>query len=244
MPEAIERRSNRRCITICSTSSRTTRTSRACARSASSFSIKSTKTVSDLLHSLERKGYIERDPSRSRGVRLARLPGRSGARSRFRTTARSHAGEPALLPEHREGLITMDRRFLPSDDVFFLKIKGDSMIGRGIFEGDFVMIQPGTDARTATSSPRGSARMRRSRRYTHRDGHGRARAGESRGPRHHGGAARRLRDARRGVRCVPAVPGSSISTRSSRWSSRVARRALRNLRGLWTAVAARRGGAG
>ncbi|HEY8309864.1 MAG TPA: MarR family transcriptional regulator, partial [Gemmatimonadaceae bacterium] len=34
------------------------------------FRIKSTKTVSELLHSLERKGYIERDPSRSRGVRL------------------------------------------------------------------------------------------------------------------------------------------------------------------------------
>jgi repressor LexA len=40
-----------------------------------------------------------------------------------------HAGEPALLPEHREGYITMDRRFLPSDDVFFLKIKGESMMG-------------------------------------------------------------------------------------------------------------------
>src|SRR5947209_17435951 len=37
---------------------------------ARKFSIKSTKTVSDLLHALEGKGYIERDESRSRGVRL------------------------------------------------------------------------------------------------------------------------------------------------------------------------------
>src|SRR6476646_1309903 len=37
---------------------------------ARKFRIKSTKTVSDLLHSLEKKGYIERDASRSRGVRL------------------------------------------------------------------------------------------------------------------------------------------------------------------------------
>jgi repressor LexA len=103
------------------------------------FEIKSTKTVSDLLQSLARKGYIERDPSRSRGVRLL---GFSGAAQSTPVPyyGRIHAGEPALLPEHREGFITMDRRFLPSDRVFFLKVKGDSMIGRAIENGDFVMI--------------------------------------------------------------------------------------------------------
>lgn len=103
------------------------------------FEIKSTKTVSDLLQSLARKGYIERDPSRSRGVRLL---GFSGAAQSTPVPyyGRIHAGEPALLPEHREGFITMDRRFLPSDRVFFLKVKGESMIGRAIASGDFVMI--------------------------------------------------------------------------------------------------------
>lgn len=103
------------------------------------FEIKSTKTVSDLLQSLARKGYIERDPSRSRGVRLL---GFSGAAQSTPVPyyGRIHAGEPALLPEHREGFITMDRRFLPSDRVFFLKVKGDSMIGRAIENGDFVMV--------------------------------------------------------------------------------------------------------
>ncbi|MES2358628.1 MAG: transcriptional repressor LexA [Gemmatimonadota bacterium] len=103
------------------------------------FEIKSTKTVSDLLQSLARKGYIERDPSRSRGVRLL---GFSGAAQSTPVPyyGRIHAGEPALLPEHREGFITMDRRFLPSERVFFLKVKGDSMIGRAIESGDFVMV--------------------------------------------------------------------------------------------------------
>jgi repressor LexA len=41
----------------------------------------------------------------------------------------------------------MDRRFLPSDDVFFLRIKGESMIGRGIFDGDYVMVSPSTRAK-------------------------------------------------------------------------------------------------
>lgn len=110
------------------------------------FEIKSTKTVSDLLQSLARKGYIERDPSRSRGVRLL---GFSGAAQSTPVPyyGRIHAGEPALLPEHREGFITMDRRFLPSDRVFFLKVKGESMIGRAIESGDFVMVDPATPAK-------------------------------------------------------------------------------------------------
>ena len=53
-----------------------------------------------------------------------------------------HAGEPALIPEHRSGFITIDRRFVPSDDVFFLKVKGDSMVGRCINDGDYVMVNP------------------------------------------------------------------------------------------------------
>ena len=53
-----------------------------------------------------------------------------------------HAGEPSLLPEHREGYITMDRRFIPTEEVFFLKVKGDSMIGRSISDGDYVMVNP------------------------------------------------------------------------------------------------------
>lgn len=110
------------------------------------FEIKSTKTVSDLLQSLARKGYIERDPSRSRGVRLL---GFSGAAQSTPVPyyGRIHAGEPALLPEHREGFITMDRRFLPSDRVFFLKVKGESMVGRAIESGDFVMIDPASTAK-------------------------------------------------------------------------------------------------
>ena len=109
------------------------------------FRIKSTKTVSDLLHSLAAKGYIERDPSRSRGVRLVGFKALAGTQP-VPYYGKIHAGEPALLPEHRVGHITMDRRFVPSEQTFFLKIQGDSMIGRGINDGDFVMIDPAQDA--------------------------------------------------------------------------------------------------
>src|SRR3954465_4838544 len=65
------------------------------------FRIKSTKTVSDLLKSLASKGYIERDPSRSRGVRLLGFSG-SGTVQPVPYYGKIHAGTPALLPEHRE----------------------------------------------------------------------------------------------------------------------------------------------
>ena len=105
------------------------------------FQIKSTKTVSDLLQSLARKGYIERDPARSRGVRLLGFTGGEKTKP-VPYYGKIHAGEPSLLPENRQGFITMDRRFIPTDEVYFLKVKGDSMIGRAISDGDFVMVNP------------------------------------------------------------------------------------------------------
>jgi repressor LexA len=110
------------------------------------FKIKSTKTVSDLLQSLARKGYIERDPARSRGVNLLGF----GAAMRTQPVpfyGKIHAGEPALLPEFRQGFITIDRRFVPDDEVFFLKVKGDSMVGRCINDGDYVMVNPRQEPR-------------------------------------------------------------------------------------------------
>ena len=113
---------------------------------AKKFRIKSTKTVSDLLHSLTSKGYIERDQSRSRGVRILGYAA-AGQTQPVPYYGRIHAGEPALLPDNRQGYITVDRRFLPSDDTFFMRVTGDSMVGRGILDGDYVMVSPSARAK-------------------------------------------------------------------------------------------------
>lgn len=109
------------------------------------FRIRSTKTVSDILGSLAEKGYIERDPSRSRGVRILGYvaPGRTQPVPIYRQIA---PGDPPLAPEFREGYLTVDRRFLPNDEVFVLRITGDSMAGRGILDNDYVLINPSTRA--------------------------------------------------------------------------------------------------
>jgi repressor LexA len=109
------------------------------------FRIKSTKTVSDLLQSLADKGFIERDPSRSRGVRLLghATPSRTQPVPVY---AKVHAGTPALLTENRERFITVDRNFVPNENIYALKVKGDSMTGRGILNGDFVLVDPAAQA--------------------------------------------------------------------------------------------------
>lgn len=108
---------------------------------AKKFRIKSTKTVSDLLHALATKGYIERDESRSRGVRLLGFAA-AGTTQPVPYYGRIHAGEPAIRPEHRVGYVTLDRRFLPSEDVYLLRVTGDSMMGKCIADGDFVLVSP------------------------------------------------------------------------------------------------------
>ena len=110
---------------------------------AREFHIKSTKTVSDLLHALEHKGYIERDESRSRGVRLLGFSAAGGMRP-VPLYDGVHAGDPAAATDDRKGFITMDRRFLPGDDVFFLRVECDSMSNRGILDGDYVLVSPST----------------------------------------------------------------------------------------------------
>src|SRR5438309_647883 len=93
------------------------------------FRIKSTKTVSDVLHSLAQKGFIERDPSRSRGVRLLGYSASSGMQP-LPYYGKVAAGTAALAPDHHEFFINVERRFLPSDDVFMLRAEGGSMVGR------------------------------------------------------------------------------------------------------------------
>jgi len=110
------------------------------------FRIKSTKTVSDILQALAEKGYIERDPSRSRGVRLLGFAATARVQP-IPIYAKIAASEPLLLPEHRQGFLTMDRRYVPSEDVYALRINGNSMEGRGIFDGDLVVVNPSARAR-------------------------------------------------------------------------------------------------
>lgn len=111
---------------------------------AKKFRIKSTKTVSDLLHSLESKGYIQRDESRSRGVHIF---GFAAAGATQPVPVVTGAPVDAAGPRKAERYVTMDRRFLPGDDVMFLRASDDAMSGRGILSHDYVMVSPSARAK-------------------------------------------------------------------------------------------------
>lgn len=107
---------------------------------AKRFRIKSTKTVSDLLHALTAKGYIERDQSRSRGVRIL------GFASAGQVQPVPVLADAASLSD-RQRYVTLDRRFLPSEDTFFLRAPDDALAGRSISAGDYLLVSPAARAK-------------------------------------------------------------------------------------------------
>ncbi|HEU0053203.1 MAG TPA: transcriptional repressor LexA [Longimicrobium sp.] len=105
------------------------------------FGIKSTKTVSEHLQSLADKGHIERDASRSRGVKILGMNLGPEVLS-VPAYGRIAAGVPALLRDDVTGVYEIDRKLVGSADAFFLKVRGDSMEGMGILDGDMVVVEP------------------------------------------------------------------------------------------------------
>jgi repressor LexA len=105
------------------------------------FGIKSTKTVSEHLQALADKGYIERDASRSRWVKIIDLNLQPAAVA-VPFYGKIAAGRPALLREHIDRQFALDSELLGSPDSFFLRAQGDSMDGMGLLNGDLVLVEP------------------------------------------------------------------------------------------------------
>ena len=117
------------------------------------FKIKSTNGVRGILQALERKGEIRRSPLLSRGIELMHPPIRAaGAHAlpgmtRIPIIGRVAAGAPILAEQNVESTIAVDRDLLSGDNTFALRVKGDSMVGAGIFDGDLVFARPQGDFR-------------------------------------------------------------------------------------------------
>lgn len=107
--------------------------------------IRSTKTVAELLQSLADKGYLEREPGRSRGVKIIGASAVGGVQP-VPLYARVNPVQPYLTSENRERFVNMDRSLLPTDDVFFLRVVGNDLAHRGVFDGDWVLVSPSTRA--------------------------------------------------------------------------------------------------
>ena len=111
--------------------------------------MRSPSTVHQHLAALERKGYLRRDGDRMRVLEITdrtALP--HGEVVSLPLVGRVSAGLPLLAEQQIEEMIPIPRRFVGwSDESFLLTVRGDSMIGAGIFDGDLVIVrcQPTAD---------------------------------------------------------------------------------------------------
>ena len=112
----------------------------------------STSTVHSHLGTLQRLGYLRRDPTKPRAIEVRYDPG-SGA-SGERRPARHvplvgdvAAGTDVLAQENVEELLPLPADFTGDGPVFMVRVRGDSMIDAGILDGDFVVVRQETEVR-------------------------------------------------------------------------------------------------
>lgn len=111
--------------------------------------LKSTSSVHSHLETLEKNGYIRRDPTKPRAIEIIddnfNLTRREVANVPM--VGRVAAGEPILAVENVESYFPIPTEYMPNAEAFMLKVKGESMINAGIFDGDNVLVEKCNTAR-------------------------------------------------------------------------------------------------
>ncbi|HJF94595.1 MAG TPA: transcriptional repressor LexA [Lachnoclostridium phocaeense] len=105
--------------------------------------LKSTSSVHSHLETLEKNGYIRRDPTKPRAIEI--LDDTFNLTRREVTNVplvgRVAAGEPILAQENIENYFPIPVEMLPNNNTFMLTVKGESMINAGILDGDYVLVE-------------------------------------------------------------------------------------------------------
>ncbi|NLL48424.1 MAG: transcriptional repressor LexA [Firmicutes bacterium] len=110
--------------------------------------LKSSSTVHGHLLKLEELGYIRRDPSKPRAIEVLDDLNVPKIRAlEVPVLGRVTAGMPILAVENIEEYFPIPKDFVDHEDVFILRIKGDSMIEAGILDGDYVLVSERETAR-------------------------------------------------------------------------------------------------
>ena len=111
--------------------------------------LKSTSSVHAHLETLEKNGYIRRDPTKPRAIEIIdenfSLTGREIVNVPI--VGRVAAGEPLLATQNIENYFPIPMEFMPNNEVFMLEVKGESMINVGIYEGDWIVVEKRNTAR-------------------------------------------------------------------------------------------------
>ena len=105
--------------------------------------LKSTSSVHSHLETLEKNGYIRRDPTKPRAIEILDDSFNLTRREMVQVPilGRVAAGEPLLAEQNIEEYYPIPVEFMPNSECFMLKVRGESMINAGILDGDYVVVE-------------------------------------------------------------------------------------------------------
>lgn len=106
-------------------------------------SLKSTSSVHSHLETLEKNGYIRRDPTKPRAIEIIDENFNLTRREMVNVPiiGRVAAGQPILAVENIDSYFPIPAEYMPNAEAFILKVKGESMINAGIYDGDNILVE-------------------------------------------------------------------------------------------------------
>ena len=110
--------------------------------------LKSTSSVHAHLETLEKNGYIRRDPTKPRAIEIVDENFNLTRREMVNVpiVGRVAAGEPILAVENIENYFPIPAGFMPNEQTFILQVQGESMVNAGILDGDYILVEQQTTA--------------------------------------------------------------------------------------------------
>lgn len=107
------------------------------------MSLKSTSSVFNHLEKLEMAGYIRRDPSKSRSIEIVDDDFNLTRRETVNVplVGQVAAGQPILAQHNIEDYYPLPAEYVPKNECFMLRVRGDSMVNAGILNGDTIMVE-------------------------------------------------------------------------------------------------------
>ncbi len=105
--------------------------------------LKSTSSVHAHLETLEKNGYIRRDPTKPRAIEIVDDTFNLSRREvvNVPVVGQVAAGEPILASQNITNYFPIPTEYMPNEQTFMLRVRGDSMINAGIFDGDLVLVE-------------------------------------------------------------------------------------------------------
>ena len=111
--------------------------------------LKSTSSVHSHLESLEKNGYIRRDPTKPRAIEILDESFNMLRREMVNVpvVGTVAAGQPILAEQNIDSYFPIPSEYMPNEQSFILQVKGESMVNAGILDGDSVLVMHQTTAR-------------------------------------------------------------------------------------------------